>query len=57
MYKAQGENDLGLADAILTVRTGEVFIHISVIITTVLLGSIVVFITYSKIVLRTTGKK
>ena len=50
--KAQGENDLGLADAILTVRTGEVFIHISVIITTVLLGSIVVFITYSKIVLR-----
>ena len=50
--KVQGENDLGLADAILTVRTGEVFIHISVIITTVLLGSIVVFITYNKIVLR-----
>ena len=50
--KAQGENDLGLADLIITVRTGEVFIHVSVIITTVLLGSIVVFVVYTKIVLR-----
>ena len=49
---AQGENDLGLADAIITVRTGEVFIHVSVIITTILLGSIVVFIAYHRIVLR-----
>lgn len=49
---AQGENDLGLADAIITVRTGEVFVHISVIITTVLLGGIVIFIAYHKIVLK-----
>lgn len=49
---AQGENDLGLADAIITVRTGEVFVHISVIITTVLLGGIVIFIAYYKIVHR-----
>ena len=49
---AQGENDLGLADAIITVRTGEVFVHISVIITTILLGGIVIFIAYHKIVLR-----
>lgn len=49
---AQGENDLGAADAIITVRTGEVFVHISVIITTVLLGGIVIFIAYYKIVLK-----
>lgn len=50
--KAQGENDLGTADVAVLVKTGEVFIYVSVIITTILLGSIVVFIAYNKIVLR-----
>lgn len=50
--KAQGENDLGVADAILTVKTGEVFIYISVIITSIILGSIVIFIAYTKIILK-----
>lgn len=50
--KAQGENDLGLADAILTVKTGEVFIYVSVIITTVVLGAIVIFIAYTQIILK-----
>ena len=48
--KAQGENDLGTADAVVSVKTGEVFIHISVIITSMLLGSIMVFAVYIKIV-------
>lgn len=47
--KAQGENDLGSADAVILVKTGEVFIHISVIITSMLLGSIVAFIVLNKI--------
>ena len=50
--KAQGENDLGKADTIISIKTGEVFINISVIITTILLGSVVVFIAYNRIVLR-----
>ena len=50
--KAQGENDLGAADAILTVKTGEVFIYISVIITSIILGSIVIFIAYTQIILK-----
>lgn len=49
--KAQGENDLGSADIIISAKTGETFIYISVIITTILLGSIVIFIAYNKIVL------
>ena len=49
--RAQGENDLGAADAVISVKTGEVFIHISVIITSMLLGSILVFIVYTKVVL------
>ena len=49
--KAQGENDLGTADTIILIKTGEVFIYVSVIITTILLGSIVIFIAYNKIVL------
>lgn len=48
--KAQGENDLGSADMIIAIKTGEVFIHISVIITSMLLGSIVIFIAYNRIV-------
>lgn len=48
---AQGENDLGSADAIISVKTGEVFIYISVIITSIILGSVVIFIAYNKIVI------
>ena len=48
--KAQGENDLGTADVVVSVKTGEVFIHISVIITSMLLGSIMVFAIYIQIV-------
>lgn len=49
--KAQNENDLSFADTGIFIKTGEVFIYTSVIITTILLGSIVVFIAYNKIVL------
>lgn len=52
MNKAQGENDMSSADAILTVKTGEVFIYISVIITSIILGSIVVFIAYNQIIIK-----
>jgi len=52
MNKAQGENDMGSADAIITVKTGEVFIYISVIITSIILGSIVIFIAYTQIILK-----
>ena len=50
--KAQGENDLGAADLIIAVKTGETLIYISVIITTLLLGSIVIFISYNKLIIR-----
>ncbi len=50
--KAQGENDLGKADVIITVKTGEVFINISLIITSILLGSVAVFIIYNSLMLR-----
>ena len=50
--KIQNENDMSTADAIVGVRTGEVFIYTSVIITTVLLGGIVVFISYNKLVYK-----
>ena len=52
MNKAQGENDMGVADAIITVKTGEVFIYISVIITSIILGSIVIFIAYNQIIVK-----
>ena len=52
MNKAQGENDLGLADVILTVKTGEVFIYVSVIITSIILGAIVIFIAYTQIIIK-----
>ena len=52
LNKAQGENDMSSADAIITVKTGEVFIYISVIITSVILGSIVIFIAYTQIILK-----
>ena len=47
--KAQNENDLSSADLIVSIKTGEVFIYISIIITSILLGSIIVFITYNKL--------
>lgn len=47
--KAQGENDIDGADVVIAIKTGEVFINISVIITSMLLGSIVVFIVYNHI--------
>ena len=48
--KAQGENDLSAADMIVSVKTGEVLVYISVIIVTIILGSIVIFIAHNKIV-------
>lgn len=48
--KVQNENDMGSADLIISVKTGEMFIYISIIITTILLGSIAIFISYNKIV-------
>lgn len=50
--KVQNENDMSSADTMLTVKTGEVFIHISVIITSILLGSIVIFIAYNKLIIK-----
>ena len=47
--KAQGEDDIDGADIVIAIKTGEVFINISVIITSMLLGSIVVFIVYNHI--------
>lgn len=49
---SQSEDDFARADALLSVRTGEVFVYISVIITTILLIGIAVFI----IVLKTKYK-
>ena len=48
--KAQGENDLGSADTIISVKTGESLVYVSVIITSLLLGSIVIFIAYNKLI-------
>ena len=48
--KAQGENDIGSADTIILIRTGEALIYTSVIITTVILGAIVAFMAYTKLV-------
>ena len=47
--RAQGENDLSSADLIIAVKTGEVFVYVSVIIMTILLGTIAVFVIYNKI--------
>lgn len=52
LNKAQGENDLGSADAILTVKTGEVFIYVSVIITSIMLGATIIFIAYTQIIVK-----
>ena len=53
--KIQSENDMGKADMVIGVRTGEVFVYISIIIMTILLGSIAVFVVYSRIAI-TRGK-
>lgn len=50
--KVPSENDFGSADALISVKTGEVFIYTSVILTTVLLGGIAVFITINKLNLK-----
>lgn len=50
--KVQNENDMSTADVFVGVKTGEVFIYISVIITSVLLGGIVIFIAYNKLIYR-----
>ena len=47
--KLQNENDISNADSVILIKTGETFIYISVIATTLLLGGIMVFIAYSKI--------
>jgi uncharacterized repeat protein (TIGR01451 family) len=48
--KIQNENDMSSADTILTIKTGETLIYTSVIITSIILGSIVAFIVSNKIV-------
>ena len=48
--KLQNENDMSIADAFVGVRTGEIFIYISVIITSILLGGIVIFLAYNKLI-------
>ena len=48
--KIQNENDMSTADVYIGVKTGEVFIYISVIITSILLGGIVIFIAYNKLI-------
>lgn len=47
--KAQNEDDFGRANALLSIKTGEAYIYISVIITTMLLVSVAVFIVVLKI--------
>ncbi len=47
--KAQNEDDFGRADALLSVRTGEVFIYISVVITTIILIGVSIFIIVLKV--------
>ena len=49
--KVQNENDMSSADAMLTIKTGESLIYVSVIITSAILGAIVIFIAYNKIVI------
>lgn len=47
--KAQGEDDMSTADTILTVKTGESLIYISGIIISLMLGSVVAFIVYERV--------
>ncbi len=50
MNRAQRENDLSKADAILTIKTGETLIYTSVIITIVIVAVAVIGVAYVKIV-------
>jgi len=50
--KAQNEDDFSRADVYLSVKTGEVFIYISVIITTILLVSVAVVVVVLKVKYR-----
>lgn len=47
--KSQNEDDFGRANALLSIKTGEAFIYISVIITTILLVGIAIFIVVLKV--------
>ena len=55
--KAQGENDLSSADIAIMVKTGESLLYISIILTTITLGIIVVFVSYIQIVTRRGKRK
>ena len=46
--KAQGENDLGSADSVILIKTGETLIYISVIITTLMILTITVLVIIQK---------
>ena len=50
--KAQGENDLGSADMVILIKTGETLIYISVIITTILIATIAVLMVRKRIALK-----
>lgn len=50
--KSQDEDDFGRANALLSIKTGEAFIYISVIITTILLVGIAIFIIVLKVKMR-----
>ena len=48
--RKQGENDLSNADALITINTGDTLIYISVIITSLIIGGTILFLTYTKLV-------
>ncbi len=50
--KKQNENDLSSADVVISIKTGEVLIYISIIVTTIMLGSIVIFIVSNKLIIQ-----
>ena len=53
--KAQGEDDMSTADTILTVRTGESLIYLSVIVISIMMGSAVGFVVYKRVVKKKRG--
>lgn len=50
MNNTQGEDDLGSADCILTIRTGETLMYVSVLISSLLAGAVIVILVRAKIV-------
>lgn len=48
--KAQGEDDISTADIILTVKTGESLIYVSAIIVSTMIGCVVAFIIYERVI-------